>query len=210
MIEKKCQHCHVKYEISNKSITKYGDFCSPLCRNLYLGKTIKKTCETCNKDFYLRVSYFKNGEHLGRFCSKNCYDNWQRRNQKIEKCKFCDSDIIISTKNRHIQNNTFCGKSCYAKYRQRNLSGKYVDGDINANRTYRILAFENNKEKCCSICGYDKLPEILQVHHKDGNRLNNEPVNLEILCPNCHYEKHYEFKKQYIGIRRKELEISKI
>ena len=26
----------------------------------------------------------------------------------------------------------------------------------------------------------------LELHHKDGNRYNNDLENLEILCPNCH------------------------
>lgn len=25
-----------------------------------------------------------------------------------------------------------------------------------------------------------------ELHHKDGNKLNNSRDNLEILCPNCH------------------------
>ena len=28
--------------------------------------------------------------------------------------------------------------------------------------------------------------EILEVHHIDGDRSNNEPENLRIICPNCH------------------------
>lgn len=26
----------------------------------------------------------------------------------------------------------------------------------------------------------------LEIHHIDGNRTNNEPINLSLLCPNCH------------------------
>ena len=29
-------------------------------------------------------------------------------------------------------------------------------------------------------------PITLQVHHKDGDRTNNELENLQLLCPNCH------------------------
>ena len=29
-----------------------------------------------------------------------------------------------------------------------------------------------------------KIP--LEIHHKDGNYLNNNEDNLELLCPNCH------------------------
>lgn len=41
----------------------------------------------------------------------------------------------------------------------------------------------------CEKCGLSKwldndLP--LEIHHIDGNKLNNEESNLLILCPNCH------------------------
>jgi len=43
----------------------------------------------------------------------------------------------------------------------------------------------------CERCGYNKIPEILQLHHKDGNRKNNTRENIILLCPNCHEEVHY-------------------
>lgn len=46
------------------------------------------------------------------------------------------------------------------------------------------------KEKKCERCGLDKWlgKEIpVEIHHKDGDKLNNVISNLEVLCPNCHY-----------------------
>lgn len=42
----------------------------------------------------------------------------------------------------------------------------------------------------CEKCDYRRY-EILQVHHKDKNRKNNNLENLELICPNCHYEEHF-------------------
>lgn len=40
-------------------------------------------------------------------------------------------------------------------------------------------------EKCLNEFWNDaKIP--LEIHHKDGNNLNNELDNLQLLCPNCH------------------------
>jgi 5-methylcytosine-specific restriction endonuclease McrA len=44
--------------------------------------------------------------------------------------------------------------------------------------------------KLCNRCGYSAMPEILDVHHRDRDRTNNEPENLEVLCPNCHAIEH--------------------
>jgi len=48
----------------------------------------------------------------------------------------------------------------------------------------------NKIGKNCERCGYNKY-EILQVHHKDRDIDNNSLDNLELICPNCHYEEHY-------------------
>lgn len=40
-------------------------------------------------------------------------------------------------------------------------------------------------EKCLNeFWNEAKIP--LEIHHKDGNNLNNELDNLQLLCPNCH------------------------
>lgn len=58
---------------------------------------------------------------------------------------------------------------------------------------YRVIA-KRHYPMVCVACGYDKYPEILEVNHKDCNRSNNEPDNLEFLCPTCHEEFHFTTK----------------
>lgn len=43
--------------------------------------------------------------------------------------------------------------------------------------------------KSCIRCGLDES-KILEVHHKDRDRTNNELENLEVICPNCHKLEH--------------------
>ncbi len=40
-----------------------------------------------------------------------------------------------------------------------------------------------NLTKSCISCGFSK---IVELHHLDGNKKNNEHSNLIPLCPNCH------------------------
>ncbi len=58
----------------------------------------------------------------------------------------------------------------------------------------RLLAIRGRK---CERCEYAKL-EILQVHHKNRNKEDNRLDNLELICPNCHYEEHFLFGKKPI------------
>ena len=48
---------------------------------------------------------------------------------------------------------------------------------------YTILRKEYKCEECGSIKNID-------VHHIDGDRNNNVPENLELLCRSCHVKKH--------------------
>jgi hypothetical protein len=60
---------------------------------------------------------------------------------------------------------------------------------INTNRLRNKLIREGLKLAKCERCGntsWNGQPISLELHHKDGVRDNNELVNLEILCPNCH------------------------
>ena len=62
-------------------------------------------------------------------------------------------------------------------------------GKVQSNKLRRKLLREGLKEAKCECCGNDQwngVPIPLEVHHKDGNKTNNELDNLQILCPNCH------------------------
>ena len=58
----------------------------------------------------------------------------------------------------------------------------------------RLFQF-NLKEKVCEICGLKEWQGVeipLELHHKNGNRLDNSFENLQIVCPNCHaLTEHY-------------------
>lgn len=80
--------------------------------------------------------------------------------------------------------------------------------------SYRRVAFKNYDWKCC-VCGYEdfkdlqytkghnsfKYPVILDVHHIDGDRTNNDVNNLCIVCPTCHAKIH----RGIISVKRDKL-----
>ena len=53
----------------------------------------------------------------------------------------------------------------------------------------RRALIESGRIHACEECGIDQWrdkPINLQVDHRDGDWRNNEPENLQFLCPNCH------------------------
>lgn len=58
----------------------------------------------------------------------------------------------------------------------------------------------------CEKCEMEEWldnPIPLEIHHKDGDTLNNEMSNLELLCPNCHaLTENYRGKNINKGVER--------
>lgn len=72
-----------------------------------------------------------------------------------------------------------------------------------------LLTLRGNKCECCELEDWRGIPIALQVHHKDGDTLNNTLENLVLLCPNCHAQtENYCGKnknKEKFGINEEEL-----
>lgn len=49
-----------------------------------------------------------------------------------------------------------------------------------------LIAERSHRCELCGLKEWREQPIPLEVHHKDGNRTNNEYDNLQLLCPNCH------------------------
>lgn len=103
------------------------------------------------------------------------------------KCFNCGSPVIRKPSDikRSKTGNVYCSKSC-SNSKNNSL---FRQGENNPNfRTgisfYRKKKLLNNNNKC-EACGIEK-EIVLQVHHIDGNRKNNNDSNLQILCANCH------------------------
>jgi len=72
----------------------------------------------------------------------------------------------------------FCGRKC-----------QHI-GHMNQSSTNRQTMHYRARKQCrdaCERCGADSR---LEVHHRDGDRTNNELLNLETLCGSCHRAHH--------------------
>jgi len=74
----------------------------------------------------------------------------------------------------------------FSKYCNTCLHKKHGNGKTNK---YKKLNYK--KLDYCEKCGYEALlPSQLDVHHIDGDHLNNEIDNLMTICANCHRALH--------------------
>lgn len=146
-------------------------------------RTPNTTCTVCAKAIYRRPVEIKRGRV---FCSQECYGKSCRREIP---CAIC-GQLIPGRKNSKT-----CSRACSNKYRE---GIKYKIGrprdKAAATHLLKLRLLEKRGHQC-ERCGYSKV-EILQIHHRDRNRENNTLDNLELVCPNCHYEEHYSKHKE--------------
>ena len=157
---------------------------------------ITNQCLNCNIDYIAEEKYLKRGQ--GRFCSQRCSGLYQAsaRPKQLPNtiCSYCNKQFYKtnSSKKQSKSGLFFCCRD------HKDLAQRI--GGIEAIQTshynslasvnYRSIAFRSLPNEC-SRCGWDKIPEILEVNHIDIDHSNNCLSNLEILCPTCHREFHY-------------------
>src|SRR3989338_1620840 len=136
-------------------------------------------CAVCDKPVYRRPSQI--GRSKGHIsCSSACYG---RTCRKEKPCLVCGKLILAKF------NKKTCSRGCANTHRAgiRYKMGSPHD-KVKAQQSIKLQLLRI-RGKNCERCGYNKF-EILQVHHKNRDRNNNDLGNLELICPNCHYEEH--------------------
>lgn len=113
-----------------------------------------------------------------------------KKDNETKKCIYC-GNILKNTQTK------FCSNYCQQEYSYITYIEKWKNGQVDGirggdclSRHLRRYIFEKYNNSC-QICGWNKINQYsntvpLEIHHIDGNCLNNKEDNLQLLCPNCH------------------------
>lgn len=185
-------------------------------------------CPICGNDFQCSPSRLENNKNKEPCCSKECAKQYKLQKSLNCICNFCGKKF--HKKLSHITNYNYCSTECLANHRKIIYKGKdnpnafcrikegnkrlhcgyywiYLpnhpfatkDGYI---REHRLIAEQYllTNENSIEINGKYYLSPKFEVHHKDLNKLNNEPSNLEILTKSEHQKLHRLIDKEAIKL----------
>lgn len=151
-------------------------------------------CDHCGKEFEKPTNKVNESrkKNWKLYCSLEC--RTAAKNKKIKCfCAFCNKEIWkdpAEIKNSK-SGNVFCSKSCACSYnnshyRLKENNPNWKGGQYSNN--YQKMAYRTYVHECV-ICGCND-EEMLDVHHIDCDRENNNCDNLIILCANHHAKVH--------------------
>ena len=108
----------------------------------------------------------------------------------IKICPICGNSF--ETKSGHSREKTVCSHSCANTYFRSGKSNPNYknDDELNGVAKYIIICFRYHEKKCV----FCNEKNIVEVHHYDGNKKNDNPENLIPLCPTHHRYWHSRFR----------------
>ena len=149
----------------------------PACEN---------TCKQCGNVYRIAKRF----ADKSKFCSDIC-SRLSRRKRQIVNCTTCGEIIErAESKLKSSKHQTFyCSNRCHALAQR--LDADYdivLPSHYGTSDDYRLKSKEKLDQGCVG-CPEKRL-YLLMVHHVDGNRLNSDPNNLEVVCGRCHMIRH--------------------
>ena len=150
-------------------------------------------CACCSKEYHVP----KYRENTSKYCSRDCQNHSQY--ESIKKiCKNCNKEFFVSNSRA---NRKFCSYECSDFTKNTQIQRRRevrrlvtVKRGSSTGSTLRKYVF-SLKEKQCEICGYNEYDFCLDIHHIDNNPINNEILNLAVLCCMCHKKLHKKIIK---------------
>lgn len=192
--ERVCKHCGQAFLVLGYLVRKgSGTYCSTACSGASTGvglqTSVPVTCDICGTERSVRPSVLARG--FGRYCSRACSNVGVSRSQKearasgswvLAVCLHCGRERELARSQAARREGRYCDRGCKEAFARGEGAGKQrADGYVLARRDNGTwdLAHCVAMER---VLGR-RLRREEDVRHRDGDRGNNEPGNLELVVP---------------------------
>lgn len=197
--EKKHYYCkHCGKEITGRDASQ-KKFCNSSCAAKYNNKGRVHSLESRIKVSNSLLRHFNGDINLIEDEQKKDYLLKQeelRKNFDPNKDYYCLNCGKKIEKVYLTKENKYCNKKCQDEYTHKQYIEKWKNGEVTGlsgkyDLSSHIRRYMLEKANYQCKCGWHEVNKYtgktpLQIHHIDGNCLNNKEDNLEVLCPNCH------------------------
>lgn len=163
-------------------------------------------CLYCKLEFSLKKPWLKR-----KFCSSHCFGKYnvlilKNHNRKKEKilvnCPFCKKEIYIFPYKIIRDKNHYCSRSCLAKDHLNKYSHFRFKSIGSPKKQYKLIKINGKfvREHRWVMQEHlgRKLESCEQVHHINGNHLDNRLENLMILSAKEHSILELKIRKKII------------
>lgn len=163
-------------------------------RNAYMENP--NLCAECGEGILPRAGRKLAETRRKKFCSRSCAARFNnqlsvapKRQRKPTRCVECGNDFVTPQRSSA---RVYC-PSCWSEKQKKFLLSK--KNSVTRRAIYaHARSSVSDRPRSCANCGYDKHVETCHIRpisdFPDDASIQqiNDPENLIILCPNCHWE----------------------
>lgn len=147
-------------------------------------KAVRMECAYCGKFFWKPIHRLRK-TRTKYYCCHDCANMGARSGQQV-LCHVCGKEIYRPKweldRSKHAV--YFCSRECQNK--GQTILGPEPNCYGQETSDYRSLCSYYYPEIKCNHCLYNDHQPLVEVHHIDSDRSNNNPENLIWLCTRCH------------------------